>query len=50
MLQLVNVKQDAAQTLAPQPTPEHQARTAALRLEALEQRLAPAFDAFLKIK
>jgi hypothetical protein len=41
MLQLVNVKKDAAQTPAPQMTPEEKACPRTLCLEALEPRSAP---------
>jgi hypothetical protein len=42
MLQLRTVKQDAAQTLAAQTTPEEKARPRTLCIEALEERIAPA--------
>jgi hypothetical protein len=41
MSQLVNVKKDGAPTPAPQTTPEEKARPRVLRMEALENRLAP---------
>jgi hypothetical protein len=44
MMQLVDVKKDAAEQPAPktQPIPEEKAHPLALRIEALEVRVAPA--------
>jgi hypothetical protein len=42
MMQLVDVKKDAVRKPVPQTTPqEEQTRTLALRIEALEERIAP---------
>jgi hypothetical protein len=41
-LPLRTVKQDAAQKPAPQPMSEDQARPLVLRIETLEERVAPA--------
>jgi hypothetical protein len=41
MLQDVNVKKDAEERLTPEPMPEEKTRPLVLRIEALEQRVAP---------
>jgi len=41
MMQLVDVKKDAAQKPAQQPMPKDQARPLVLRIETLEERVAP---------
>jgi hypothetical protein len=41
MLQIANVKKDAAQKPAQQPMPKDQTRPLVLRIETLEERVAP---------
>jgi hypothetical protein len=48
-MMLQRVKQDPKQP-ATKPMPDERARPQKLRLETLEQRLAPACDMFMKIK